>query len=83
MGCHMIAIGPDYLSPVRAGLAVLAAAIIVVAVRPAEVLARHKYRHVVNKHVQEGQALAAPQASGLGTMRYFGGPKSPMWRDVK
>ena len=42
-------------------------------------VAYHHHRHV---RVQMAQA-AAPQAVTLGPMRYYGGPKSPMWREAR
>jgi hypothetical protein len=48
--------------------------------------AKHRKRvvhhHRTHASVQMVQA-AAPQPTTLGPMRYYGGPKSPMWREVR
>jgi hypothetical protein len=41
------------------------------------------HHHVVSKRTQNAQAALLPQTTSLGSMRYYGGPKSPMWREVK
>jgi hypothetical protein len=46
--------------------------------RHAHRLARH-LRKIPSTNSETAQ-LARPQPVGLGTMRYSGGPKSPMWR---
>jgi hypothetical protein len=67
----------------RAAIVVFAAAIAMAGVT-GEAAARH-HRHVVHHHqplsvgVQNAQA-ALNESSHLGVMRYYGGPKSPMWR---
>ena len=52
-----------------------------------EALARHHSGrlHAARLHAHHGFAsshaeLASPQPSRLGPIRYYGGPKSPMWR---
>jgi hypothetical protein len=40
------------------------------------------------KRAQDGKAaerlrLASSQTARLGPLRYYGGPKSPMWREVR
>jgi hypothetical protein len=66
----------------RTGIALLAVAI-VVAATAGDALAKHR-RHLARHHCacHHAQAVAAPQP-GLGQMRYYGGPKSPMWREVR
>ena len=70
--------------------AVDSAVMLMVAV-PSEASARH-HKHVAHHHhhhhhlsyqAREAQALVAPQVQAVnpGSMRYFGGPKSPMWRE--
>jgi hypothetical protein len=67
--------------------AVGSAVMMMVAV-PSEASARH-HKHVAHHHhhlsyqAREAQALVAPQVQAVnpGSMRYFGGPKSPMWRE--
>jgi hypothetical protein len=66
----------------RIGVTLLAVALMVV-VAPAEAAAKH-WRHVARHHhvcrpVQFARPVVPPTAS-LGPMRYYGGPKSPMWR---
>jgi hypothetical protein len=45
----------------------------------------HKGRLPVSNSVYESNAqLVSPQQPAqLGQMRYYGGPKSPMWREVR
>jgi hypothetical protein len=44
----------------------------------------HKGRLPVNSSVYESNAqLVSPPPAQLGQMRYYGGPKSPMWREVR
>jgi hypothetical protein len=66
-------------------MAITALTAIIVAA-PGEATA--KYREHVAQHRCACQQvrvvqLAAPQPTSLGAMRYFGGPKSPMWREVR
>ena len=74
----------------RCGFAVLFGALLT-SVVSGEALARHHSGHLhARLHVHHGFAgshfagshaeLVAPQPSQLGAMRYYGGPKSPMWR---
>jgi hypothetical protein len=67
----------------RIGFAFLAAVVLVAAV-PGEAAAKH-WRHVArhhgtHKHLQDAQASVLPETTHLGSMRYYGGPKSPVWR---
>jgi hypothetical protein len=67
---------------VRLG-AVLATAMLAAAM-PDVAVAKHLWHiahHHAHKQVQTAQTEQA-QASHLGAMRYYGGPKSPMWREV-
>jgi hypothetical protein len=66
----------------RIGFGVLVISIMIIAA-PAEAAARHR-SHIVRHHqthpsVRVVQAAPAPAVT-LGAMRYYGGPKSPMWR---
>ena len=68
----------------RIGITLLAAAVMVT-VTGGDALAKHR-RHIVRHHcachrVMVTRAAVAPPA--LGQMRYYGGPKSPMWREVR
>jgi hypothetical protein len=65
---------------------VLSAAAIAMASVPGEASAKH-LKHVAHHrasspNVQNAQA-AMTDGSHLGAMRYYGGPKSPMWRSVQ
>ncbi|MBV9532576.1 MAG: hypothetical protein JO283_16320 [Bradyrhizobium sp.] len=54
---------------------------VAVAVRPAEAADKHlKHKAHSSVHGRSTQGRAAPR--GIGPMRYYGGPKSPMWREV-
>jgi hypothetical protein len=69
----------------RVGVVLFAAAIAMASV-PGEAAARH-LRHVAHHRAlsletQNAQA-AMTESSHLGAMRYYGGPKSPMWRSVQ
>jgi len=62
-------------------------AVVAIIGAPADAAARKYRRQVVHHHrthasVQTAQA-AAPQPTILGPLRYYGGPKSPMWREVR
>jgi hypothetical protein len=64
----------------RIGFAALVAAI-VTAGFSGNALAAHKgHRHVHSAVYQSQAQLVSPQPTQLGPMRYYGGPKSPMWR---
>lgn len=69
----------------RATVGAMVAAIAIIAVpgdaaaKRRQHLAHHRRMHV---SVQIAQA-AAPLTVTLGPMRYYGGPKSPMWREVR
>ncbi|MBR1086307.1 hypothetical protein JQ621_02325 [Bradyrhizobium manausense] len=40
----------------------------------------HRHRHAHHHAPTATARLAAQEPSSLGPMRYYGGPKSPMWR---
>ena len=72
----------------RIGLGVLFAAILVAGTGP-EALAGSGKRHLHARHVVAASSgkdtaarrqLVSQQPVRLGVMRYYGGPKSPMWR---
>ena len=67
----------------RIGLVLIAAAI---AAGPGGAAAKHlkhvPHRHTWTDRVRNARASAS-ETSYLGAMRYFGGPKSPMWRSVQ
>jgi hypothetical protein len=69
----------------RAGFVVLPAAVMI-AVPSGASAKNHKYlahHHLVTPNVQDAQAAASPYGQTGGAMRYYGGPKSPMWRDAR
>jgi hypothetical protein len=41
------------------------------------------HHHVWSKQTKNARAAMPPQTTSLGSMRYYGGPKSPMWREVR
>jgi hypothetical protein len=62
-------------------------AVVAIIGAPADAATLKHRKHVVHHHrrhasVQMVQA-AAPQPTTFGPMRYYGGPKSPMWREVR
>jgi hypothetical protein len=63
---------------VRIGFVTLVAAILTVGIcgDAAAKAHRHAHRAVLESHAQ----LVSPQSAQPGAMRYYGGPKSPMWR---
>ena len=67
----------------RIGFVMLAAAMSLTV--PGEARAkrwRHiAHHHVWSKHTKNALAAMPPQTTSLGSMRYYGGPKSPMWSD--
>jgi hypothetical protein len=70
----------------RIGLVILAVAAMSLTV-PGEAAAK-RWRHIAHHHVwskqaKNAQAAMPPQTTSLGSMRYYGGPKSPMWREVR
>jgi hypothetical protein len=74
------------LQTARSGFVVLAVAI-TTAIMPGEAAAKRP-GHMAHHHrdlsvdVQSAQA-SLPRSVAPGTMRYYGGPKSPMWRSVE
>jgi hypothetical protein len=72
------------MKPARIGFSFVLVATTAAAI-PADASARHHkhitHHHVSAGHVRNAQASAAETpATTLGPMRYYGGPKSPMWR---
>jgi hypothetical protein len=70
----------------RISFGVLATTLLIVAA-PADATAKH-HGHIARHHrahplIQVLAQDAAPPAATLGAMRYYGGPKSPMWREVR
>jgi hypothetical protein len=64
----------------RIGFATLVAAI-VTAGFSGNALAAHKgHRHVHSSAYESQAQLVSQQPAQPGPMRYYGGPKSPMWR---
>jgi hypothetical protein len=70
----------------RISFGVLATTLLIVAA-PTDATAKH-HRHIARHHrahpsIQVVAQDAAPPAAPLGAMRYYGGPKSLMWREVR
>jgi hypothetical protein len=67
------------------GLVILAVAAMSLMV-PGEASARRSrhiaHHHVLSKQTKRARTAMLPQTTPLGGMRYYGGPKSPMWREV-
>jgi uncharacterized membrane protein YjjB (DUF3815 family) len=67
----------------KAGLLILAVAAVSLMV-PGEAAARRSrhiaHHHALSKQTKSAQTAMLPQTTRLGSMRYYGGPKSPMWR---
>jgi hypothetical protein len=75
--------GIESRNSLRIGFACLAGALLVGAV-PGTASAkhpRHVAHHRAHKQVETVQT-ATDTGPHLGAMRYYGGPKSPMWREV-
>jgi hypothetical protein len=78
----MKAIGLNVPKPARLGLAVVGATMMV-ALTSGEAAAKHSkhaHHHAISHQLRDAQASAAPETTSLPPMRYYGGPKSPMWR---
>jgi uncharacterized protein (UPF0333 family) len=72
-------IGRDEIS---VGAVLLAAAIATLSV-PCESAAKNAaHHHKLTVPAQNAQATMT-ESTNLGAMRYYGGPKSPMWRAVR
>lgn len=65
----------------RIGFAALVAAIVTAGFSGSAVAA-HKVRPHSSVYESHAQLVSQPPAQ-LGQMRYYGGPKSPMWREVR
>jgi hypothetical protein len=72
---------------VRIGFLTLAAAMIVAAGLADDAAARHRVHtahfRALNARAQYVQSVPVQQNAGPMAMRYYGGPKSPMWREVR
>ena len=72
---------------VRTGFLTLAAAMILTAGFAGETAARHRVNTAhfrgLNARAQYVQSVPVQENAGPGAMRYYGGPKSPMWREVR
>jgi hypothetical protein len=66
----------------RIGLIALTAAVLTAGINGEAGAKVHKGRLHVRSAVYESQAqlVSQPPMTHLGPMRYYGGPKSPMWR---
>jgi hypothetical protein len=68
----------------RIGFAALVATILTAGIDGDAAAAVHKGRLHARRPVLESHAQLVEQAPvQSGTMRYYGGPKSPMWREVR
>jgi hypothetical protein len=66
----------------RISFGVLATTLLIVAA-PADATAKH-HRHLARHHRAHPLIqVVAQDAVPPGAMRYYGGPKSPMWREVR
>ena len=72
---------------VRIGFLTLAAATIFAAGLAEDAAARHRVHTAhfrgLNARAQYVQSVPVQGNAGPAIMRYYGGPKSPMWREVK
>jgi hypothetical protein len=64
----------------RIGFATLVAAIVTAGFSGNAFAAHRVHRHIHGAAYESHAQLVAPQPAQLGPMRYYGGPKSPMWR---
>jgi hypothetical protein len=67
---------------IRIGFAILVATILTAGIY-GDASANEAKRRASEKEAAERLRLASSQTARLGPMRYYGGPKSPMWREVK
>jgi len=78
--------GFDAMKPMWTGVSFLVVSMAFAAI-PGDASARH-YKHFAHhygsaRHVRCAQAsVVGTPSPALGSMRYYGGPKSPMWRQV-
>jgi hypothetical protein len=72
---------------VRIGFLTLAAAMILAAGLADDAAARHRVHTAhfrgLNARAQYVQSVPVQENAGPAVMRYYGGPKSPMWREVR
>jgi hypothetical protein len=72
---------------VRTGFLTLAAAMILAAGLADDAAARHRVHSAhfrgLNARAQYVESMPVQQNTGPMAMRYYGGPKSPMWREVR
>jgi poly(3-hydroxybutyrate) depolymerase len=71
----------------RIGFLALAAAMILTAGLAGDAAARHRVHTAhfrgLNARAQYVQSVPVQESEGPAVMRYYGGPKSPMWREVR
>jgi hypothetical protein len=68
----------------RFGFVTLVATVLTAGICSDAVAKAHKGRLHAYSPVSESRAeFVAQQPAQLGPMRYYGGPKSPMWREVR
>jgi hypothetical protein len=71
----------------RTGFLTLAAAMIAVTGLAGDAAARHRGHtarlHGLNARAQYVQSVVVQESAGPAVIRYYGGPKSPMWREVR
>ena len=72
----------------RIGFLSLAAAMILAASFAGDAAARHRihtahFHRLNSARAQYVQSVPVQENAGPAVMRYYGGPKSPMWREVR
>jgi hypothetical protein len=68
----------------RIGFVALVAAILTAGICGDAAAEAHKERPPARSPILESHAqLVEQEPARLGAMRYYGGPKSPMWREVR
>jgi hypothetical protein len=68
-------------SSVRIGFLTLIAAVLTAGISGDAIAKVHKRHSHAHQFISESRAQPVPQQPvRLGAMRYYGGPKSPMWR---
>jgi hypothetical protein len=73
-----------YAKSARIGFVTLVATILTVGISGDAVARVHKGRLHAHSSFSESRAQLVPQEPArLGPVRYYGGPKSPMWREVR
>jgi hypothetical protein len=77
-----------YAGSARIGFLTLAAAMIATVGLAGDAAATHRvhtahFHRLNNARAQYVQSVPVQENAGPDVMRYYGGPKSPMWREVR